>query len=343
MKIKYVFTAALLVTASVYANYTQSLSDEVGKIAVANRAAGTVSIIDAATDNVVRTLTLPNTITAAEPMYVVYKDNRIYVGDRGNNQVVVYDSYGYNLLTTIPTGQGVFHMWSAKNAQRLLVNNDIDNTVTVIDTNTLTVHNTLSLPTDLITLGFKPHDVFVTDNGRVAFVSLLDGQEGNDYVIKLSIDRNKELERQEVGGDPHLFISPNKRNQLYVISQDSSTVSILNKSNLSIRDQLNVPNAHGVFAANRRLYVTNIAEGGVGGLYTIDTKKFNVVDVDDTPYAVPHNITVTENGRKVYVTHSGATQNKVSVYQTIPNIALPSYLGEITVEANPFGLAYIPH
>jgi YVTN family beta-propeller protein len=343
MKIKYILALALLGSASVYANYPQPVPDEAGKVAVANRAAGTVSIIDASTDNVVHTLTLPDTEQAAEPMYVVYKENRIYVGDRANNQVAVYDSYGYNLLTTVPAGQGVFHMWSAKNAQRLLVNNDIDNTVTVIDTNTLTVLNTLSLPADLIKLGFKPHDVFVTDNGRVAFISLVGGPEGNDYVIKLSTTHNKELARQEVGGDPHLFISPQNRKQLYVTSQDSGTVSVLNKGNLSVKDQLRVPNAHGVFAVGRRLYVSNIAEGGATGLYTIDAKNLKVVDVDDTPYAVPHNITVTDNGRKIYVTHSGATQNKVSVYQTIPNIALPSYLGEITVEANPFGLAYIPH
>jgi len=343
MKIKYVLALAVLGSAPVYANHLPPLLDEVGKVAVANRAAGTVSIIDAKSDNVIKTLSLPDTDQDAEPMYVVYKENRLYVGDRANNQVAVYDSYGYNLLATVPTGQGVFHMWSAKNAQRLLVNNDIDNTVTVIDTNTLAVLNTLSLPADLIELGFKPHDVFVTDNGRVAFVSLVDGKEGNDYVIKLSIEHNKELVRQEVGGDPHLFILPQNKNNLYVTSQDSGTVSILNKRNLSIKDQLSIPNAHGIFALDRRLYVSNIGDGGSSGLYTIEANGLYVVDTDDTPYATPHNITVTDNGRKIYVTHSGSTQNKVSVYETIPNIALPSYLGEITVEANPFGLAYIPH
>jgi DNA-binding beta-propeller fold protein YncE len=343
MKLKLLVLSAVLGSGylgTANASYTDV---DQGKIAVANRGAGSVSIIDAQSDIVINTLVLPAAALTPEPMYVVYKENRLYVGDRANNRIVVYDSFGLNLLKTIPTGKGVFHMWAAKKAQLLLVNNDIDNTVTVIDTNSLNAINTLNLPSDLLAQGFKPHDVFVTDNGKNAFVSLVDGHDGDDYVVKLSIRKNRELSRKEVGGDPHLFISPLKRNTLYVPSQESSEVLALNTRNLATRYQFDVPNAHGVYALGRRLYVTNIAEGGSHGLYTLDAKGRHIIDTDNTPYGAPHNITVTGNGQKIYVTHSGATQDKVSVYQTIPGRELPSYLGEITVQNNPFGLAYIPH
>jgi len=317
-------------------------ANDVGRVAVADRASGSISIIDTQTDTLRRTVALPAGENPSEPMYVVYKENRLYVGDRANNRIVVFDSYGLNVLKSISAGNGVFHMWAAKNRQLLLVNNDVDNTVTVIDTNTLSVLNTLAIPYDLVAMGYKPHDIFVSHNGKAAFVSLVDGQSGDDYVIKLSIKDGKELRRTMVGGDPHLFIAPSHKNTLYVASQNSGSVAALNANTLVQRHQFEVPNAHGIFAHGRQLYVTNIAEGGVQGIYAIDGKKKRVIGTEGSPYAVPHNLVVTNNGQKIYVTHSGGNQNKVSVYLVKPG-KQPRYSSEITVSFNPFGLAYIPH
>lgn len=71
----------------------------------------------------------------------------------------------------------------------------------------------------------------------------------------------------------------------------------------------------------------------------------------DTPFATPHNIALTPGrgffftkdhgaGRKLYLTHSGATANKVTVYKLKNNI--PEFHREITVGFNPFGLAFVP-
>ena len=61
----------------------------------------------------------------------------------------------------------------------------------------------------------------------------------------------------------------------------------------------------------------------------------------DTPYAVPHNIALTPNGRKLYVTHSGAN-NKVTVFTTKGLFdPIPEFSGEVTVGDNPFGLAFV--
>ena len=62
----------------------------------------------------------------------------------------------------------------------------------------------------------------------------------------------------------------------------------------------------------------------------------------DAPYTVPHNIALTPNGRKIYVTHSGAANDKVSVYRTSGSSPVPSYAGDVTVGLNPFGIAYVP-
>jgi DNA-binding beta-propeller fold protein YncE len=95
----------------------------------------------------------------------------------------------------------------------------------------------------------------------------------------------------------------------------------------------------------KTFYTTSIASGGVAGLVTIDTNTNTVLGTTNTgapPIGTPHNIAVTPNGKKLYVTHSGATANTVTVYATTKRDPVPVFLGTITVGANPFGLAYVP-
>jgi YVTN family beta-propeller protein len=92
----------------------------------------------------------------------------------------------------------------------------------------------------------------------------------------------------------------------------------------------------------RYLYVTNLPDAGSDALWTIDTKTNSVIgDPVDSPYTVPHNIALTPNGRKIYVTHSGPN-DKVSVYRTTGRSPVPALVGDITVGSNPFGIAYVP-
>ena len=61
-----------------------------GNMVIANRASGSISVIDVKTDQVTGTYDLPD---SGEPMYVVYsrKAHRLFVGDRANNRVVVFN------------------------------------------------------------------------------------------------------------------------------------------------------------------------------------------------------------------------------------------------------------
>ncbi|MFN2123492.1 MAG: YncE family protein, partial [Candidatus Promineifilaceae bacterium] len=97
--------AALLISGSALA---QGGSPHGGKIVVANRGSGSISVIDVATDMVLDTIDLPGANTA-EPMYVVYSKfgDRVYVGDRANDQVVVFDADDFSIVDTVPTGSGV--------------------------------------------------------------------------------------------------------------------------------------------------------------------------------------------------------------------------------------------
>lgn len=333
---------ATVATSTAYADYEYK-PQTYGKMVVANRASGSISVINANSNALEQTITLPAGDNPAQPMYVVYNNGYVFVGDRGNNRVIVYDPSTYKVISTIAAGAGVFHMWADQYRGRLWVNNDIDNTVTVINIYTLSVEKTVSLPEDLTSKGFKPHDIFVDENSKFAYISMLDGKPGNDYVIKINGRNFKEVARQEVGGDPHLFLSPQNRKDLFVASQDAGTVSTLNRRNLSVSNTVEQPGAHGIYAVGDKLYVSNISAGGKNALNSFNARDLNLLDSDDAPVAVPHNIAATRDGLKIFITHSGPTQNTVSIYSTDRKTASSSYEGQVTVENNPFGIGFVPY
>ena len=84
----------------------------------------------------------------------------------------------------------------------------------------------------------------------------------------------------------------------------------------------------------------HLKSGGNSGIFTIDLATNALVGgAVDTPFPTPHNIALTRDGAKMYVTHSGATADKVSVYAISPADGRPTFLSSITVGTNPFGIA----
>jgi DNA-binding beta-propeller fold protein YncE len=317
-----------------------------GKIAVADRASGTLSVIDTKSDQLSGTFPLPAGANTPEPMYVVYSPikKRVFVGDRANNRIVVFDADDFSVETTVPAGAGVFHMWASVKAKQLWVNNDIDNTMTVIHLASLDELATIPLPADLVAQGGKPHDVILDPKRPFAYVSVIGLAGDHDAVVQFSTKTFQELNRADVGKDPHLSL--NRWNKiLYVPCQETNEVILLNKYNLDFVNSLSVPGAHGACMSRNGLffYTTNLPGGGDDALYTIFTLTNTLIGApEDAPYAVPHNIALTPSGRKIYVTHSGAN-NKVSVYKTKGFFdPTPDYFTEVTVGDNPFGLAFVP-
>jgi DNA-binding beta-propeller fold protein YncE len=317
-----------------------------GLVVVANRASGTISVIDARTDTVVATPALPFGPNRPEPMYVVYTSHfhRVFVGDRANNRVVVFDADDFSVEETIAAGAGVFHMWADKHERQLWVNNDIDKTITVINARTLGVMKTIPTPADLVALGGRPHDVILDPRLDYAYVSMIGVAGANDYVVKYSTDTFREVARAAVGKDPHLSLSEHG-DLLYVPCQLSNRLVVLNRYSMTPLASLDIPGTHGAGMPGngRRFYTTNLPGGGVRGLFAVDTITNRVVGWADTPYPTPHNIALTPNGRKLYLTHSGPTANKVTIYTVSNWNPYPVFAGEATVGLNPFGLAFVPH
>jgi DNA-binding beta-propeller fold protein YncE len=308
------------------------------RVVIANRAGASISVIDTGTDTVVATVPLPAAALTPEPMYVAVTGTRLWVGDRANDRVVAFDKHTLRVTGTVAVGRGVFHMNCDPTQRTLWVVNDIDKTVSIVDTARLVVTGTTPVPADLTSLGGKPHDIVV--GASSAFVSMIEVMGLQDFVVRIDTGHLGETGRVAVGKDPHLALSP-KRNMLFVPAQNASTVYAFDRR-LNARAKIAVPNAHGAcfHPDGKVFYTTDFAGGGRGGLVTIDARSFAVLGTTDAPFAVPHNVAITRDGRKVYVTHSGATSDKVSVY-SVPsaNHPVPVHLIDVTVGRNPFGLA----
>ncbi|MEJ2209860.1 MAG: YncE family protein [Anaerolineae bacterium] len=317
-----------------------------GRILVANRTSGSISVIDALTDDLIGTFDLPAGDNPPEPMYVVYSAarDRVFVGDRANDRVVVYNARDLSLEALVPAGAGVYHMWADPQGRQLWVNDDVDNATTVIDPNTLDVIATVPTPADLVAMGGRPHDVLLGPQGRYAYITVLGVAGDSDYVVQFSTETFQEMNRAALGKGLHLGLL-RQSDDLYVLSQGNNLISVLDRESLAPVAEIEVPGAHGAGMPRngRYFYTTNLPGGGSDALYTIDAQTNSLVGAPvDTPYAVPHNIVLTPNSQKLYLTHSGATNDKVTIYSVQGNDPVPVLLGEVTVGLNPFGLTYVP-
>lgn len=315
------------------------------KIVVSNRASGTISVIAQRGDRVLATINLPKAKNKPEPMYVVHasKSGNVFVGDRANNRIVAFNDSNFKIEGILPAGNGIIHMNIDAGEYQLWVVNDIDNTATVIDPLTFDVVTTVPLAADLKALGAKPHDVILDSSGEAAYVSYISPNEEIDYVVKYDTNTFEELTRTTVGNDPHLTAT-RKNNFIYVAAQESDAVYVLNRSDLSLDKILDVPGAHGTTISRdgHTFYTTNLPAGGTDALYTLDTDSSEVIgQAVDAPSAVPHNLVVTNNAKKVYITHSGATSQDVSVYTINEETRLPTFKKIIKVQNNPFGIAFV--
>ncbi len=298
------------------------------RVVIANRGAGSISFINAENNELLKTLTIAN----SEPMYVVYvpSKDRLYVGDRASNKVHIVNPELESVEGSIDVGSGVFHMWADGQGNQLWVNNDIDNTASIIDLNANTVIQTIEI-------GAKPHDVFVTADGTKAYISIINADETvPDQVFMYSTSTFQKEQETSVGKDPHLF-HLSSSNKLFVPCQ-SGELYVLNGNDLSESSNTAYTGAHGIFGAPNQstVFVANIEDGQ---LYSIDASTINQNGTAlNTTLPKPHNLVVNESGDKMFVTHSGATANAVTSYSI--NAGNLTFDATITTATNPFGLAY---
>ena len=322
-----------------------------GQIIIANRASGNIAILDENTGELINTVDLPSAEgeLTPEPMYVYHllSTNEIVVDDRANNRVVFFNQETLEVTGTVTTGAGNFHMWASPEEDQLWVVNDGDNTLTVINPQTKTEITRVILPEDVIGIDSSPHDIVLDPSGDYAYVTVLrDDTFDTDLLVKISTQTFEILDTADVGKDPHVAVAP-ENNLLYVPAQNSNLIDVFDRRGTELVKvgTIEQPGAHGIEYSfdGKYIYTTNLPGGGPNGLFVIDAVTNQIVgNVEgfDTPFPTPHNVWLNGAGDRLFLTHSGATSTKVSVY-SLEDPTSPVLLDSTDVEGlNPFGLAY---
>ncbi|MEM7677681.1 MAG: hypothetical protein AAF449_16925, partial [Myxococcota bacterium] len=128
-------------------------------------------------------------------------------------------------------------------------------------------------------------------------------------------------------------------------AQVTGEVLELRPRNLALRRTLNIPGAHGIWAdeSERNLYVGNIeSQDGGSAIYTIDIPTFRVVEGSPaaSPLPRPHNIMVSIDNTKLFVTHSGSASSSTTVYD-LDEKGVPLASRVVQTGTNPFGIMLI--
>jgi DNA-binding beta-propeller fold protein YncE len=272
-------------------------------------------------------------------MYFTYSpaNNRFFVGDRGNDRVVVYDAGTFSVLGFVPTGQGVFHQAGNTLQNQLWVVNDVSRTATVInmlaDPGPGAVLATVPVPA---ALGGTIHDIILDANAPQAFITV----NGGTDIGRFSTNTFAQTGTIANAGSLQLHVDQ-AGNNLFVISQGTNQVRVFDPNTLTeVLPPLAITAAHG-FDANASeaiAYVTNIS-GSPNDLFAINAATNTVIGSIDTPLPTPHNIAVSPDGSRLYLTHSGTSQ--VTFYTFDAN-GVPVLAGTLTTGSNPFAIATIP-
>ncbi len=293
-----------------------------GSVWVANEGASSISVIDAATDQVVTTLTgirSPHNVqlspnneiiwavsgpgslavaidaetykvkgtapTGKMPAHIVLTPDgrRAYVTNGGDNSVTAIDVAAMKDIATIPTGKGPHGLRPSPDGKWIYVANLKDSSVSVLET----ASNTKVAD---ITVGQGPAQVAFSPDGKFVYVSL----NRENMVAKVNVDKRTLIAKTPVGTGPiQVFVSPNDK-YLLVANQGtdktpSTTVSVIDTRTFSAVAAVETgKGAHGIVIdpSSRFAYITNIFGNNVAVLNLENLKVMTVLAVGMEPNGI---------------------------------------------------------
>eukprot|EP00892_Ulva_mutabilis_P009289 jgi/Ulvmu1/6732/UM030_0067.1 len=230
---------------------------------------------------------------------------------------------------------------------------DLDNVTSIHDMASLRLIDTIPLPPIVAELGGKPHDL--TASGYFVFITYIGTTDGrgrrSGYVASYirSGRKYRLFGLLETAPDPHVAIRDGT--ELVVAAQGAADgdgeVLFVRAPELVVIKRFVQPSPHGTAISfdSRFVYITNIAEGGENAVITYDIAARAEVPgcaALNTSEPVPHNPSVTLDGGRLFITHSGAEASVTSTYE-IDASGCPVQSTEklITTGLNPFGICIV--
>ena len=290
---------------------------------VTNAPDGTVSVIDAVTNTVVKTITGFHT-----PLFqAITPNNKFdYVTNILNSTVAVIDIPTNTILTTIssaqfniPLGEGIASTWSG---ETVYVANDGNDTVSRIDVATNTVVGSA------IPVGNQPIAIAITPHDQFAYV----GNAGANTISVIAIATNTVVNTissvQFSGLADMVFTLDGKT--LYVVNAFNNSVSRIDTAtNTVVGSSIsvgNTPQGLAISPDGKKIYVVNSGDGTVS---IINVTTNTVIGSPITVGSNPLFMAIIPDGSTGYVVNRGSDDVSVidlgsnAVVATIPVGHLP--------------------
>ena len=247
-----------------------------GKAYVANEADNTVSVISLASRSVTKTISV-----GSRPHHIETSADgtRVVVGLFGTNKVAVIDTrtdavteYAASTNPAARTHQA----WPGSDGL-VFAANEVTDDIVVIDTKTGAIVFSLSV-------GTRPSEVLVTEDGRTAYVSL----RGENKVKVVDLVRRQVTGEVTVGTEPDtLQLTPDGRTLVVALRGRPAQVVFVDTFALRVTRTIDAAGA-GTLAAHHWLsrdarYTFVAFEGGTPGVAVIENASGRVVRTDPYP------------------------------------------------------------
>ena len=262
---------------------------------VANRQAGTVTVVDTNLDKVSATIQVAD----GPPWYVAFTPDgsrayvSVYNADKTVNRVAVLDARTTREIRSLDVDKAPYALGVTPDQKYVFVPSHDTAKIDLIDTGTDTVVGQIDVP-------HNPHAVKFSPDGRYAYVA---NHESN-LVSVVDVAARSVVNTIAVGTSPHsLAVSPDGK-QLAIACYDSSDVYFVDVATGGVLGTVPV--------GNHPQDIEYSADGGYVYTANVDANTVSVVDVANRAVTAsidttqPTSIAVTPDGRKAYVTNLSA-------------------------------------
>ena len=293
------------------------------RVYVVNSGSDSVSIVDVATQAVVKTVPVGS---APSAMAVDNVANRAYVANAGGNSVSVLDTLTEQVVATVAVGSRPGGVAVNPRTHRVYVANSAGNSVSVIDGAGASVLATVPVGSGPAGLSVNPATsrLFVA-NAAGGSVSVLDTAT-NALVGSVAVG----LLPGSVAADP-------TTTEVYVTNRGSNRVSVINSVSLSVSDTVVVdlfPAAVAVNPIDNRAYVVN-AQGNTVMRLGVDHRVQATAGARPGPEAVA----IDAQANRVWVANKA--DNSVNLVDTVGFGTAASFKATVGVGTAPVALAVV--
>jgi YVTN family beta-propeller protein len=262
---------------------------------IARRAAGFITVVDTAVDEVTADIPIP----AGPPQFLAFSPDgaTVYVSvfddARTIAAVCVLDTTTNEIVATIPVDTRPYAPAVTPDGSRVYVPNHDSGSISVIDTVT---HEVLTK----IPVSRNPHSLGFTPDGTRAYVA---NHESNVIAV-IDTETNTVIDQVPVGTSPHSVEVHRTRPLSANVNYDAASVTMIDTDTNEVVTTVPVGNnpQHITWAADGRFaYTTNVGENTVS---VISADNFAVTAKLPTG-ATPTSIAVLPDGTRGYVTNLG--------------------------------------